>query len=191
MNLEPSVTADRVLARTRPERSAIASQSQFMHKTFGFAVCSVADAHHLIDRQGYPKSEGEDLKDLDDHPTVACPTCSGPLSPEGQNWVCAVGHRFDMARLADDQSEAIIRTLWYSLRALEDRGIVSKFIAANHDEHGRTQEADAVRSRGAEDFAVSEKVFELIQHIRGIDLDTVLNDETSRSDDHSTTGSHG
>jgi hypothetical protein len=96
---------------------------------------------------------------------VACPTCNGPLSGEVKEWVCKVGHRFTFPELANDQAEAVVRTLWYALRAVEDRAISSKYAAASLADEGRDAEADRQRARRVEDLAMVDQLYELLQSV--------------------------
>lgn len=130
------------------------------------------------------------MKDTD-QPTVACPTCSGPLRPEGKEWVCVVGHRFDVAGLAAGQAGSITRSLWYSLRALEDRAIVNNFVANDYDQQGRSPEATLLRSESTEDIAVALQLRELVRKLTNASkVDEVQLDAPRGSEQSDGVGSH-
>ena len=120
-----------------------------------------------------------------DGPTVACPTCGGPMSPEASDWFCAVGHRFTATELAVSQAEAVNRSLWYSLRAIEDRAIANEAIAAGLEEGDSADEAEALRSQGAEDLDVVRHLHQLIERLDSgeprIDVEANLKSRTMGS----------
>ncbi|MBA2625650.1 MAG: hypothetical protein H0U89_08610 [Acidimicrobiia bacterium] len=120
-----------------------------------------------------------------DGPTVACPTCGGPMSPEASDWFCAVGHRFTAAELTVSQAEAVNRSLWYSLRAIEDRAIANTSMAANLGQEGSDAQAAVLRSQGAEDLDVVKQLHQLIERLEGceprIDVEANLKSRTMGS----------
>jgi curved DNA-binding protein CbpA len=104
-----------------------------------------------------------------DHPTVACPICSGPLTPDPDHkqWSCDVGHHFSLPELGAEQATAIIRTLWYALRSLQDRAISGKFGAKKYDQEGLAHEAEILRARNVEDLAMVEELHDLLDVLKG------------------------
>jgi len=98
----------------------------------------------------------------EDRTLVACPTCTGPLGPEAQDWVCRVGHRFTVAEVAKGQTEAINRALWYSLRAVEDRAIVNDLVAGDLEREGGHRKAARLRSQIVEDLVVVGQLHGLV-----------------------------
>jgi two-component system chemotaxis response regulator CheB len=76
----------------------------------------------------------------------ACPECGGVLwsaRAEPLSLRCEVGHAYSAGTLADEQTEAVERALWASLRALEDRAELAALRAANA--HDKGQEDVATR----------------------------------------------
>lgn len=103
-----------------------------------------------------------------DAPTVACPTCNGPLSAEGRAWVCEVGHAFTFPELEQGQAEAVVRSLWYALRALEDRAISSRFAIASMEKNDLDRQAERLRAQSEEDLAMVDQLHDLLQGLEGV-----------------------
>lgn len=102
-------------------------------------------------------------------PTVGCPTCNGPLTPDGdgRGWECEVGHRFTPGQLTESQTTAVVRTLWYALRALEDRAIANKFLASDLEQSKQDRRAEHLREQNGLDLAMVDQLHNLLQEIEG------------------------
>ncbi len=120
-------------------------------------------------------------------PTVACPTCGGPMSPEASDWFCAVGHRFTAAELTVSQAEAVNRSLWYSLRAIEDRAIANTSMAVRLEGEDCGAEAETLRAQNAEDLDVVTQLHQLIERLEGCEprIDVKANLESRTVGTHS------
>jgi two-component system chemotaxis response regulator CheB len=78
-----------------------------------------------------PEAEGEETREvLSD---IGCPDCGGLLrrTDEGESaqLVCDLGHRYNLAALAEEQTEAIEAALWTSLRLLKERASLARRLA--------------------------------------------------------------
>src|ERR1044071_2500358 len=107
--------------------------------------------------------EAEDMSELGGNPTAfACPSCHGALW-ELQNgnltrYRCHTGHAFSPESLLAEQSDAIEQALYSALRALQEKGVALRRLAAHYgdlpdrkrDYEARAGEAetsaDAIRS---------------------------------------------
>ncbi|MFL5732893.1 MAG: chemotaxis protein CheB [Chloroflexia bacterium] len=85
----------------------------------------------------------ENLQQLGAVPSVfSCPECHGTLwemrSGDFLRFRCQVGHAYSAESMLADQSDAVERALWASLRALEERSELMRRLAvrsANHNSH--------------------------------------------------------
>jgi two-component system, chemotaxis family, protein-glutamate methylesterase/glutaminase len=79
----------------------------------------------------------EDMSDLGGNPTAfACPSCHGALW-ELQNgnltrYRCHTGHAFSPESLLAEQSDAIEQALYSALRALQEKGVALRRLAAHY-----------------------------------------------------------
>lgn len=108
------------------------------------------------------------MSDAAGAPTVACPTCNGPLTADGKAWVCEVGHSSTFPELAQEQAEAVVRSLWYALRALEDRAISSRFAIGSMEENALDHQAERLRSQSEEDLVMVDQLHDLLQKLEGV-----------------------
>jgi two-component system chemotaxis response regulator CheB len=93
--------------------------------------------------------------------TLVCPACSGVLTEahagKFEHFRCHVGHAFSLDSLTHQQDEALERSLWAAVRALEESATLSRRLSAKeHGELGRrfaekaaTLTAQAEMIRGA------------------------------------------
>ena len=123
-------------------------------------------------------------------PIVACPTCAGPLTGQPEEWVCEVGHHFTFPALADAQAGAVVRSLWYALRALEDRAIASDFVATDLARAGLDTRAGRMRSQRAEDLVMIDRLHDLLGLLDGMESRPDGHVETISHDEPSGQGSH-
>ena len=110
---------------------------------------------------------------LDDPPGpvagIACPDCSGPLFDLGtgrlHHFRCRTGHAWSEQSLGAEQDDALERSLYVALRALEDKAALSHRIATSARtggiervaERSRRSAHDAVRAAGVLRSLISEK----------------------------------
>lgn len=102
-------------------------------------------------------------------PTVACPTCRGPLSAEAEDWACEVGHRFTFPGLEEGQAEAVVRTLWYAMRAGEDRATANTYMATRRERDGLDVEAERMWAQRETDLSVMDQLHELLLGLKVLD----------------------
>ena len=125
-----------------------------------------------------------------DGPTVACPTCNGPLSGEAEQWICRVGHRFTFSELASDQADAVVRTLWYASRALEDRAISSEYVASDYDQAGLSPQADRLRAQRALDLSMVDKLHDILRFVDSAHSGPGEGSQTMSNNEQPSQGSH-
>jgi hypothetical protein len=63
----------------------------------------------------------------------ACPHCGGPLRVTPEVAECEVGHRFTPVQVQLEQARASARAVWQAVRALEERAMISRSMAADPD----------------------------------------------------------
>ena len=82
---------------------------------------------------------------------IHCPLCSGPVHPEGDLFVCEVGHEADPNSVARNAERRIAEALWMAMEALDNESSVLRRLGG--DEGRRfADEADG-QSRVLRDFA--------------------------------------
>jgi two-component system, chemotaxis family, protein-glutamate methylesterase/glutaminase len=98
---------------------------------------------------GNPLSEEETMESgaID---AYSCPACHGPLlevdDEEVLRFRCRVGHVWSTRTLVAEQSQALEDALWTALRALEDKGALSRRLSARALDRGRAAMADRFAS---------------------------------------------
>ena len=55
---------------------------------------------------------------------IHCPLCSGPVHPEGDTFVCEVGHKADRNSVARHAEMRLAGALWMAMEALENESSV-------------------------------------------------------------------
>jgi two-component system, chemotaxis family, protein-glutamate methylesterase/glutaminase len=76
---------------------------------------------------------------------VTCPACGGVLtqvSNDPQHFRCRVGHAYGNESLLAHQNDALERSLWAALRALEERADLLDRIASRFEHRGSSAQAD-------------------------------------------------
>jgi two-component system chemotaxis response regulator CheB len=85
---------------------------------------------------------------------LSCPDCGGPLwEIDNQpllRYRCRLGHALTASAVIEGQGAAIGRSLWASLRLLEERAKILERMAADERRHGREASAAAYAIRSAE-----------------------------------------
>ena len=51
---------------------------------------------------------------------MRCPLCSGPLRPDGDDFVCEVGHKVHPDSVAQDSERRLAEALWMAVQALNN-----------------------------------------------------------------------
>ena len=89
---------------------------------------------------------------------LTCPECGGPLyaghGDRAETYDCLVGHRWSPQSLAEEHGAAVERSLWLTIRSLEERGRLTTQLGDRASERGHmlsarqfyTAAADARRS---------------------------------------------
>ena len=82
---------------------------------------------------------------------VTCPECRGPIWEERRGRIveyrCRVGHAYSPLALAQEHQEAVERTLWSTLVALEEAADIAERIAAVNPEGSHAEEAQKMREQ--------------------------------------------
>jgi two-component system chemotaxis response regulator CheB len=85
---------------------------------------------------------------------LTCPECGGALweQHDGQlvDYECRIGHRFTGESLAVEHDEALEGALSTSLRALEERAVLARRLAARARTRGSTRSAEHFDERAVE-----------------------------------------
>ena len=96
----------------------------------------------------------ESVSDLGNLSMFTCPECHGSLwelkDGELLRYRCHVGHAFSIDSLDADQAEKVEAALWSAMRALEERGALSRRLAEQSRERGRGSLARRFEERAKE-----------------------------------------
>jgi len=88
---------------------------------------------------------------------LICPDCGGALWVDEAGLVprftCQVGHSYSPESLVEEQGQAVERTLWAALRALEERSDLLRRLARRTE--GRARDRIEIRARDADEHAAS------------------------------------
>ena len=116
----------------------------------------------------------ESVQELGRLTMFTCPECHGTLwemkDNEPLRYRCHVGHAFSADSLDAEQGEKLEAALWFALRALEERGALSRRLARQARARERNSIAQQFEKRAAE----SDEHVESIRQILRTDPDRVI-----------------
>jgi two-component system chemotaxis response regulator CheB len=106
-----------------------------------------------------------------------CPECHGVLlrlsSSDGVRFRCHTGHAFTARTLLVELSESIENTLWNTVRAVQEGGILLRHLAGHARGTGHTDIAEQYDAKAAEAESRAERLRELV-----VDHERTGQDET-------------
>ena len=82
---------------------------------------------------------------------IHCPLCSGPVHPEGELFVCEVGHKANRDSVARDAEKRLAGALWMAMEALDNESSVLRRLGGAEGQRF-ADEADS-QSRVLREFA--------------------------------------
>lgn len=112
-------------------------------------------------------TDEEDLSKLGELSQFTCPECHGSLWRiyEGKilRFRCRTGHAYSSETLLDELTESIERTLWASVRGLEENAALLAHLGRHLREHGENGISDAYALRAEETKARAQAVRRAIE----------------------------
>jgi two-component system chemotaxis response regulator CheB len=96
-----------------------------------------------------------------------CPDCGGPIwqanDPQVRRYRCHLGHAFTARSMVEGQTAALERSLWASLRLLEERATIMDRMAEDERRSGRLSASGAYAHRAAESRQHAKHILELLE----------------------------
>ena len=115
-------------------------------------------------------TDDKDMSDIGELSEFTCPECHGSLWRiyEGKimRFRCRTGHAYNSETLLDELTESIERSLWASVRGLEENTVLLEHLGCHLREHGENGVADEYLRRAEETMARSQAVRRAIEDNR-------------------------
>ena len=113
------------------------------------------------------ETDDEDMRQIGDLSQFTCPDCHGSLwrIAEGKivRFRCRTGHAYSTEALLAELTDSIERTLWESVRGLEENASLLEHLGSHLREHGENGVADEYLRRAAETKASARAVRDAIE----------------------------